>query len=560
MGEVYLAMDRELGDRKVAVKCIRPEIAENSGALERFRREALAQSRVRHPNLVQLYDAEFEGPCRFLTMEAIEGTTLASRLAELGALPWEEVCRFAEQLGSALDALHDAGILHRDIKPQNLMVRDRYESLVLMDLGLVQLSDSYTLTKTGMLIGTPLYLPPEIFRAEKWSARSDQWQMAACLFEAASGETLLQSRDHADLLAEICAAQYRDLPPDLDVPEEGRRALAQGYAALQEERFSSCTELARALPDEGAEEEDAGPPPEELAPSAAPPPRQRVRRRPFLPLVVGLSALALVLGVICRPTSDGAPSPTSDAPTSTSPPPTWSSEDSIERLRSELEEAKMRWVTSTGEVRDAGKREPGGGPLLDPDPATWPGALEALPELTELLTQLGRSLDPADLPRALQRDLVDLDQRYLREVHFRPLAPLIELRRSEETWTSPLLDLRGQETSPLGGWLAVAGRALEEELLLGATMEGALQDHLQGAVDAPIPKDVVDLLARSPTMLRVSQNACGRPPRPPRAHPDPRRVPGHRGPGAGRRLGPPQAPPRGDRPARPGRDLVKGRK
>jgi eukaryotic-like serine/threonine-protein kinase len=163
MGAVYRAEHR-LMERTVALKVISRELMDRPAVVERFRREVKAASRLTHPNIVQAYDAEQAGDTHFLVMECVEGTTLARLVAERGPLPAAEACDYVRQAGEGLQHAYEHGMVHRDIKPHNLMVTAAGRVKIL-DFGLARLGSEIgpadAVTASGMVLGTADYIAPE---------------------------------------------------------------------------------------------------------------------------------------------------------------------------------------------------------------------------------------------------------------------------------------------------------------------------------------------------------------------------------------------------------------
>ncbi len=185
MGEVYLARDLELG-REVALKLVAPHLAADPAMLARFRREIQLSSLVTHPNVLRVYDLGESGGLRFLTMQYIEGRSLATLLAEERPLPLERATALFRQVCDGLAAAHDKGVLHRDLKPQNVMV-DASGHAYVMDFGLATSDAVSTMTQTGMVVGTPHYMSPEQVMGEPLDARSDLFSAGVMLYEMLTG-------------------------------------------------------------------------------------------------------------------------------------------------------------------------------------------------------------------------------------------------------------------------------------------------------------------------------------------------------------------------------------
>jgi serine/threonine protein kinase len=195
MGAVYKAMDREL-ERTVALKIIRPELAVNEHILARFKQELILARRVTDRNVIRIFDlGEAEG-LKFITMEFIEGKDLSSLLKEKGRLSFEEFADVMMQVCSALHAAHAEGVVHRDLKPQNIMV-DKNGKVKVMDFGIARTMEEGGMTQTGMMIGTPDYMSPEQVRGEHPDTRSDIFTLGIIFLSTAHRQTSLPGRNGA---------------------------------------------------------------------------------------------------------------------------------------------------------------------------------------------------------------------------------------------------------------------------------------------------------------------------------------------------------------------------
>src|SRR5438552_9495399 len=186
MGAVYKAMDRELS-RPVALKVIRPDLAGNQAILDRFKQELILARQVTHRNVIRIYDlGEAEG-MKFITMEYVEGRDLHSLLLERQKFTPEEAVDIMQQVCLALDAAHREGVIHRDLKPQNIM-RDAQGRVVVMDFGLARLIESNGMTQTGALVGTMEYMSPEQALGSALDQRSDLFTLGLIFYELLSGK------------------------------------------------------------------------------------------------------------------------------------------------------------------------------------------------------------------------------------------------------------------------------------------------------------------------------------------------------------------------------------
>src|SRR5213593_3948318 len=214
MGEVYKARDTRL-DRTVAIKVLPEHIAQREDLRARFEREARAVASLNHPNICVLHDI---GP-GYMVMELIEGETLAARI-EKAAIPLEQALKHATQIADALDRAHRAGVTHRDVKPQNIMLTR--DGVKILDFGLAKSMpktgpavETLTtgLTSEGTVMGTPQYMAPEQFEGKKADARSDIWAFGAMLYEMMTGQKPFQGKSYSILVGAILSAD----PPPMSV-------------------------------------------------------------------------------------------------------------------------------------------------------------------------------------------------------------------------------------------------------------------------------------------------------------------------------------------------------
>jgi serine/threonine-protein kinase len=250
MGLVYRAEQRILG-RTVALKIIRPEIAESGNYRARFLREARFAAAVDHPHVVSVFDAGEQDGRLYLAMQWVDGLDLGTLIDREQRLAPERAVPIGVQLAQALQAVHDAGLVHRDVKPSNVLVREigGHDHAYLTDFGIAKaaaVQDS--LTRTGWVIGTPGYLSPEQIRGQQPGPRSDLYALGCIMFEALTGQRPFGGDD--DLAARW--AQATSPPPAASTlcPALGPRYdafLAQALAADPQDRFPSGTAFAEAL-------------------------------------------------------------------------------------------------------------------------------------------------------------------------------------------------------------------------------------------------------------------------------------------------------------------------
>jgi serine/threonine protein kinase len=216
MGAVYRARDLEL-EEDVAVKLLRPEFVSDPESLERFKTEIRLARRISHPNVVRTHDFGETDEVRFLTMELVEGMTLRELIDSRGTLGVAAVLAIAAQLADSLAVAHAQGVVHRDIKPQNLLLDDG-GVLKVMDFGVACLAErSSTLTQAGAIVGTPAYMSPEQLIGEHVDERSDLYSVGVVLYECLSGRPPLDGGSPITLIAKV----LREDPPPLGELTEG---------------------------------------------------------------------------------------------------------------------------------------------------------------------------------------------------------------------------------------------------------------------------------------------------------------------------------------------------
>ena len=308
MGVVYLAEQSQLG-RKVALKLLAPQLAEDERFRERFIRESRLAASLDHPNVVPIYEAgDVEGRL-FISMRYVEGTDLRALLREQGAIPPPRAGSIVAQVADALDAAHARGLVHRDVKPANVLVARGTaskgpEHVYLSDFGLTKRSASDSgLTATGQFVGTIDYAAPEQFEGGGVGAATDVYSLGCVLYECLAGQPPFPRENDAALMR---AHLMEDAPPpsskNADVPRALDRVVSQAMAKRPRDRYASAGALADAVRQAV-----------EGAPVAARPQRLRPRLGWVL---AGAAAITLVIaGGILLSRSD-SPS-TGDGPTAT---------------------------------------------------------------------------------------------------------------------------------------------------------------------------------------------------------------------------------------------------
>jgi hypothetical protein len=336
MGEVYLAEDPRLG-RRVALKLLRIEANEDSDRLRRFAREARAASALSHPNVCMVHEVGDTAAGRpFLAMEYVEGTSLRARLEAARAtgtrIPLGDAVAIASQAAAGLAAAHAAGIIHRDVKPENLLVRP--DGLVkVVDFGLAawtgapeaqrvgESRDGSVHTAAGVVLGTVPYMSPEQLRGLALDARTDVWSLGTVLYELLAGQPAFAGSTQSDLVVAVLErepAPLADLEPDVPVALHAalQATVSRTLRKDRDERHSCMSDLAQelqAIRDAWHHADAASRPITRPVPAGPAPSRLRVRdhlmrglpgphgRRRLVAVALGTAAMAVAGAVTLRP-------------------------------------------------------------------------------------------------------------------------------------------------------------------------------------------------------------------------------------------------------------------
>jgi serine/threonine protein kinase len=250
MSTVRLAMDMRL-ERQVAVKLLAEHLADDPAFVSRFQREAQAAARLVHPNIVQVFDSgrdEATGQY-FIVMEYIEGSSCAEVLRDDGWVEVDEALAIIEQACEGLHYAHRHGVVHRDVKPGNLL-RAREGEVKLADFGIAKATEQSSITQVGSVLGTAAYLAPEQARGEEAGPKADLYALGVVTYQLISGRLPYE----ATSLTELALKQQREEPPTLDtivaaVRPELADAVAVALALDPRERYSTAREMGRALSD-----------------------------------------------------------------------------------------------------------------------------------------------------------------------------------------------------------------------------------------------------------------------------------------------------------------------
>lgn len=246
MGAVYRARDAEL-DRTVALKVIRPELARNEQVLRRFKQELILARQVTHRNIIRIFDLGHSEGMRFITMEYIEGEDLSSLLARRGRLPAAEAAAIITQVARGLEAAHAEGVVHRDLKPQNIML-DPSGKVSVMDFGIARSVDAAGMTRTGALMGTPTYMSPEQAQGQKVDARSDLYTLGIIFYELLTGSAPFEANSAmATLVRRIQEKPKGPMEAEPSVPKRINEVVLKLLAVRPEDRYQSAAEILRDL-------------------------------------------------------------------------------------------------------------------------------------------------------------------------------------------------------------------------------------------------------------------------------------------------------------------------
>ncbi len=254
MGEVYLAQDEQL-DRKVALKVLLPEFCSDEERVSRFKMEAKAASALNHPNIITIYEVGIEDERLFIATEFVDGETLRDKI-NAGEFSYLEAIKVTEQVADALAVAHDAHIVHRDIKPDNIMIRK--DGIVkILDFGLAKPIFDQTVgaedetvrlvkTQPGMVMGSVRYMSPEQARGKETDARTDVWSLGVVLYETLTGKNPFEGETVSDSLAAVI---HLEPAPLENVPEELQRIIRKALKKKSGERYQNIKDFALDLKD-----------------------------------------------------------------------------------------------------------------------------------------------------------------------------------------------------------------------------------------------------------------------------------------------------------------------
>jgi Flp pilus assembly protein TadD/TolB-like protein len=248
MGAVYKATDLEL-DRVVALKLVRPELASSGLAMARFKQELLLASRISHKNVLRIHDLGDWNGVKFITMAFVEGADLAGLLDREGRLGFDRALKFSRQLCAALEAAHHEGVVHRDLKPHNILI-DASDNVYITDFGLAKSLESAVtqMTRTGQILGTPRYMSPEQVEAGEVDHRSDIYSLGLIIYEMFTGAVPFRGESAMQLMYQRVMERPKDprsVIPDL--PESLAQVVLRCLEKSPADRYQSAAEVLAAL-------------------------------------------------------------------------------------------------------------------------------------------------------------------------------------------------------------------------------------------------------------------------------------------------------------------------
>jgi predicted Ser/Thr protein kinase len=340
MGTVYLATHERLA-RKVALKVITPDLADDQDFRARFLRESQLAASLDHPNVIPIYDAGEVDGVLFLAMRYVDGPSLQTILRRRGSLSAAATLHIAEQIAGALDAAHGAGLVHRDVKPANILVAEPGEHAYLCDFGLAKRASSQGMTRTGSFLGSVDYCAPEQIEGRPVDGRADVYSLGCVLFHCLAGAPPYRRETEFAVLN----AHLKDPPPALssvrpDLPSALDGVVVTAMAKHPEVRYATAGALADAFKNAiaGADPDATRAAPAVQAPGAASDASTKVLARPWrrrrvigAALLVAAAAVAAVVAVLATRSSDKSPNVT---------PPPAGLKTFVDRIENVLEQSR----------------------------------------------------------------------------------------------------------------------------------------------------------------------------------------------------------------------------
>jgi serine/threonine-protein kinase len=441
MAEVWEATDETLA-RRVAVKLLHPHLGRDDSFVRRFRAEAVAAARLAHPSIVSVYDTFSADGMEAIVMELVVGTTMRADLDEHGAMRLEAVLAIGTQVADALGAAHASGLVHRDVKPANILLSADGRVLV-ADFGIAKAAEGNDLTSAGAMVGTAKYLAPEQVEGGPIDGRADLYSLGVVLYEALTGQApFVAETDAATAMARLhrYPIEPRQLRPEIPVATEA--VVMRAMSRRPEDRFATAADMRSALLGAGADPRRA--PAAAVAAAAANPPMAPAAQTPPPPAL--------------------APPPASSEDLSV-PDPGWGPPDTLEapRRRSRawmvvvavLLLATMAGLFALGDG-DGASEEPGSGRLSVASIASFdPQGDNGTEHEDQVLNAVDqdsgtawRSETYGDPEKMAGKDGVGL----ILTLDGSHDIGQVDVRTPEGGWSAQLYVVEGDAPSDLGGW------------------------------------------------------------------------------------------------------------
>ncbi len=297
-GIVLKGFQEEL-NRLVAVKVMAPQLASIVAARQRFAREAKAAAAIVHPNVMPILHVDSSGQLPFLVMPYVDCESLQERLDRDGSLPIPDVLRIGLQVARGLAAAHAQGLVHRDVKPANILLERGVERVMLTDFGLARAVDDATLTRSGLIAGTPHYMSPEQARGDAVDTRSDLFSLGSVLYAMSTGRPPFRAESTYGILRRVTDDSPRPLRErNPEIPDWFEAIVLKLLSKSAADRFESADDVARLLEEclAHAQQPDAIPLPLVVRMlTALLPPRARSRRWNWLAVPIGLVSIGLAV-------------------------------------------------------------------------------------------------------------------------------------------------------------------------------------------------------------------------------------------------------------------------
>jgi len=338
MGVVLKGYQPEL-KRLVAVKVLAPQLAVSAAARKRFAREAQATAAILHPNVMPILTVHSSGKLPFIVMPYVACESLQQRLDRVGSLELVDILRIGMQTANGLAAAHAQGLVHRDVKPANILLEISVEKVMLTDFGLARAIDDASITRTGIIAGTPLYMSPEQARGEPVDARSDLFSLGTVLYTLATGRTPFRAESTYGILRRLTDESprpLREISPQF--PAWFELIVHKLLAKSPGDRFASATDVAQLLEGCLAHVHQPGTVP---LPKECPVVLTRASSFRRWSWIVGACVVAGVIGMSLlstKPATIEPPSSLEPTVISTDPSASWDAgDDSVSPLRSDFE-------------------------------------------------------------------------------------------------------------------------------------------------------------------------------------------------------------------------------